>query len=356
MAAASTVRITRPHRWWPAGWLAVGLVLTAGLWLAGARQQLQGAAAGAGEGTGIWTHPGNAPAPAASAPRLTTGLEQLPRSLDGTEVDGSAEADAAGRLKPAFALRRLFDYFLSTVGEEPLPRVRERLQAYLRTHLPPLAAREAMNLLDRYLAYQQARGEIGQGAAGNGGHGGNGAPDATLSMLQQRFDALRVLRQQHFSPAEVAAFFGDEEAEDRYTLQRLAVMQDASLSPADKAQRLRQLAASLPPALQALLTVEDKVRDLDAVTQEWRAKGGTVQELREARVQLVGVDAADRLEALDQRRAEWGKRVEAYRARRAALQADASLSAQQREEALGQLRSEAFTQKELLRVDAMEAR
>lgn len=347
MAAASAVRITRSHRWRPAGWLVLGLALTAGLWLASSRQRALAEAAVAGEGPGIWSHPGNAPAQAASAPRLVTGLEQLPRSLAGTEVDGSAQADAAGHLKPDFALRRLFDYFLSTVGEEPQPRVRERLQAYLRSKLPPMAARQAMNLLDRYLAYQQARGEMGQGAPANG------AADAALDLLQQRFDALRVLRQQHFSPAEVAAFFGDEEAEDRYTLQRLGVLRDASLSPADKAQRLKQLAASLPPALQASITVEDKVRDLNAVTQEWRDRGGTPQELREARVQLVGLDAADRLEALDQRRAQWAQRVEAYRARRAALQADASLSAQQREQALGQLRSESFSSQELPRVDAI---
>jgi lipase chaperone LimK len=349
MGASSTGRLARLQRLWPIGWVLVGGVLSAALWIASAGfDQRAEAGAPKEDGPGFWARAVRTPSAGAStASLLATGLEQLPRSLEGTDVDGGAEADAAGHLKPDFALRRLFDYFLSTVGEEPLPRVRDRLQAWLRSKLPPPAAREAMNLLDRYLAYQQARGELGQGAAGSG------AAEAAPELLQQRFDALRVLRQQHFSPAEAAAFFGDEEAEDRYTLQRLAVLRDATLSPADKAQRLKQLAASLPPALQAAMTVEDKVRDLNAVTQAWREKGGTAQELREARVQLVGAEAADRLEALDQRRAQWGQRLEAYRARRAALQADASLSAQQREQALAQLRGESFTQQEFLRLDAL---
>lgn len=354
MAASSTVRLSKAHRLWPIGWVLVGGALAAALWVASAGRDTRAAAADAkADGPGFWSRSVQAPSAATSAAPFNTGLEQLPRSLEGTEVDGAAEADAAGHLKPDFALRRLFDYFLSTVGEEPQARVRERLQAWLRSNLPPLAAREAMNLLDRYLAYQQARGEMGQGGQGTAT---NGSADASLDLLQQRFDALRVLRQQHFSPAEAAAFFGDEEAEDRYTLQRLGVLRDASLSPADKAQRLKQLAASLPPALQAAMTVEDKVRDLNAVTQEWRDKGGTPQELREARVQLVGVEAADRLEALDQRRAQWAQRVIAYREQRAAMLSDASLSPSQRQQAMELLRGRSFTQQELLRLDAGDSR
>lgn len=289
----------------------------------------------------------NGAADAISAQPLRTGLESLPHSLQGTEVDGGVQADANGDLRPDRSVRNLFDYFLALVGEEPLPRVRQRIVAYLRSHLPVTAASEAENLLDRYLAYEQACGHQGQGRA-------DGAPPTmSLQVIGQRMAQLAALRQQYFSAAERVAFFGDEEAQDRYTLARLTVLQDQSLGAVDKAQRLHQLADALPPEMRASLSAQDTYQDLSALTADWTAHGGTPQALHDARVQLVGPDATTRLEALDQQRAQWAQRVQAFESRKAALTADASLSASQRDEAIARLRDSAFTPQERLRLDAL---
>ena len=47
------------------------------------------------------------------ASQFTTGLENLPRSLQGTEVDGEIIIDENKQLVVTEGLRRLFDYFLS---------------------------------------------------------------------------------------------------------------------------------------------------------------------------------------------------------------------------------------------------
>lgn len=292
-----------------------------------------------------WIKPGadGAGAEAGQAqPALRSGLEALPRSLAGTDVDGGAQADAGGHLKLDRGLRHLFDYFLSLVGEEPLGRVRARIVAYLQSHLPASAAAEGVNLLDRYLAYETDRGKQGKL--------GDGESDLGLSSLSQRMVLIQTLRQRYFSAAERHAFFGDEEAFDQYTLKKLAVMQDSSLSAVDKAQRLRQLVDTLPADLRANLTALDSYEDLQAVTVDWKARGGAPEALHQARMQLVGAEATARLESLDLQRAQWAQRVQAYQAQKARVMADASLSSLQREQAVQQLLARTFNEQERLRV------
>lgn len=282
--------------------------------------------------------------PAQTQPPLLTGLEALPRSLAGTEVDGAAQVDAGGHLKLDRSLRNLFDYFLSLVGEESVARVRARIAAYLHARLPASASAEGVNLLDRYLAYESDRGKQGQGKADDG------APQLALESLSQRMDLIRTLRQRYFSAAERQAFFGDEEAFDQYTLKKLAVMQDQSLSAVEKAQRLRELADALPAGLRTNLTALDSYEDLQAVTADWKARGGAPEALHEARVHLVGSEAAARLEALDLQRSHWAQRIEVYRAQKTRLMEDADLSPVQREQAVQQLLVNTFNDRERLRV------
>ena len=277
---------------------------------------------------------------------LQTGLENLPASLQGTELDGLLRVDARGRLVVDRALRDRFDYFLALIGEEPEGRVLARLDAHLRSVLPPPALANARDLLARYLAFQHARGQLGQQEP----HAdvANLEPDA----LRARFERIQALRLAHFDVAERAAFFGDEEAEDRYTLDRLAVWRDRTLDSLAKAQRLKALQAELPADLRARLSVADTVADLRALKDDWQARGGDAQSLRAARVALVGEEATSRLEALDGRREAWRDRVAGYLQELARIQADNSLSATLRTQAEQALRERHFSEQEWPRLDA----
>lgn len=279
-------------------------------------------------------------------PALRTGLEGLPASLTGTEVDGQARVDATGRLVPDRRLRDLFDYFLSLLGEESLAQIQARVAAYLATQLPAGAQREALDLFRRYVAYGEARGAMGA----------SDSPDARANLSAEavaaRLAQLEALQQQHFSAAERVALFGDDQLEDRYTVARLALWQDDRLSATEKARQLQVLKDGLPADVRARLTAADAVADLRAVTEAWERDGAAPEVLREARLSLVGEAATHRLEALDAQRAQWRQRVTAYMEARQAVAADVSLSAAQREAALARLREEGFTAQEQLRLDA----
>src|SRR5690606_3894855 len=98
-------------------------------------------------------------AAATAAPAFVTGLESLPRSLRDIEVDGGLRADADGQLILDADIRRLFEFFLNAVGEEPADQVIARIRAYIQANLPPDAAAQAQQVLDEYLALRQAMDE-----------------------------------------------------------------------------------------------------------------------------------------------------------------------------------------------------
>ncbi len=278
---------------------------------------------------------------------FTTGLEQLPASLQGTEVDGELEADASGHLKITNGVRRVFDYFLSTIGEEPLPTILARLHAYIHHKLPPLAAGEADQLLANYLAYKRGLESVQQAQPQADGR-------VDVSAVRQQMQQVAALRSQYFTPEVVAAFFGDDDAYDRYTLDRLDVMQDQNLSPAQRARQLAALETQLPEAIRESMKTVNQYQNLENLTADWKQRGGSAAELRQIRENLVGAEAADRLENLDRDRAAWDQRMSAWYSERAALLGNASLGEADRQRQLAELRNNRFTADERLRVESLE--
>lgn len=278
---------------------------------------------------------------------FVTGLEQLPNSLQGTEVDGELEVDAGGHLKITNGVRRVFDYFLSTMGEESLETILARIKAYIRHKLPPMAAGEAEALLDKYIAYKRGLENVRQAQPMADG-------SIDVSAVRNQMQQVQALRTQYFTPQVIAAFFGDEDAYDRYTLDRLDVMQAKGLSPAQRAQQLAALEAQLPSSIRDSMKTVNQYQNLESLTADWKQRGGSAAELRQIRESLVGAEAADRLETLDKDRAAWGQRMDSWYAERDAILANKNLSEIDRQRQLTELRNSRFGADERLRVESLE--
>lgn len=284
---------------------------------------------------------------AADIPVFITGLENLPASLQGTEVDGAFELDADGHLRINNAVRRVFDYFLTAVGEEPLDTVLARLRAYIRTQLPSAAAAEAEEMLAGYLAYKEALAGMQDATQPAGGRVD---PAAVRSALAQA----RALRQAHMSTTAADAFYADEDAMNDYMLDRLVILQDAQLSASERAGRLAARETQLPASLREATKTVNQYQNLQVLTVDWQGRAGSPAELREIRENLLGAEAADRLETLDRERAEWDGRMAAWRRARGALLAASGLDEADRRQQIDVLRSEHFRAEELARVQARE--
>ena len=262
-------------------------------------------------------------------------------SLRGTEPDGGVSVGFGGHLKPDMALRRLFDYYLVLLGETDLSGIRSLMHDELRRRrLDTPLIDEVMASFDRYTRYQQAAVAL--------------ANQPGLSMDQQLAQVI-ALRRQMLGDETAEAFYGDEQRRQQQSLQRLAIQSDASLSPAEKARRLQALDAALPAAEQEAqaqvslgTTVQEQTDAFDAAQTDADARHAE-------RAQLFGDAAADRLQQLDQSRAQWQARLDAYTQQSQAIQADSSLTSAQQQAALQHLLTNSFHGGEQVQVQAMQS-
>jgi len=276
-------------------------------------------------------------------PTFKTGLERMPPSLTGTEVAGDLREDDQGRLIMDKGVRDTFDYFLSSRGEQPDAVLDARIRAYVKHRLGAKAALQALSLLDGYLAYLQKLDVLSQQARGG----------VTMEP-KERLATLIELRSRSFTADVVQAFFGLELAYDQYTVDKIAVFKDPNLSPVQKATQLKALRQALPADLQANMDATEMAPTLQAVTQEWRERGGTVADLKSLREALVGKEATARLEELDRDEQSWQMRIQTYLQDRSAIMSDATLADGVKHERVQRLLVTSFSASEQLRVSSYE--
>ena len=309
-----------------------GALLLAGAWLLGGDGLPPAGAAGPVGG------PRAARAPVVAPVDLDPhrpALPPPPDSLAGTDPDGALPVDAAGRLIVTRDVLDLFEYWLSASGEEPLTVTRARIEAEI-ARLPEPAMSQALDLLDRTLGYRTAMGEL---------HA-EGLGDADL---ERRLQRIREVRRAWFGEAERDAFFAAQEARWEVDLARHRVMRDPELSEAERAERLAALEERLPPAARearAAALAPVRLREDEAALREAGAADAEIHALRERR---FGPEAAERLRALDERRAQFETRLAAWRARAAALRAEGADA-----DEIDAARARAFEAGELARVQALD--
>ncbi|MCB0739263.1 MAG: lipase chaperone, partial [Bacteroidetes bacterium] len=70
--------------------------------------------------------------------------------------------------------------------------------------------------------------------------------------------------------------------------------------------------------------------------------------------QIVGVEATERLEALDKERAEWDSRINSYLQSRDSILKNQALSEAQKKQQLNDIKNKQFNEQERVRVGAFE--
>ncbi|PJE40347.1 MAG: lipase chaperone [Pseudomonas sp.] len=270
-------------------------------------------------------------------------LKKLPASFGGTTVDGVFRLDANGNLLISEDIRRIFDYFLAAAGEEPLRTSVERLRAYIAAELPANAREQALVLLNQYLDYKRELVLLERDLP----------QMANLDALRQREAAVQALRARIFDSETQQAFFAREEAYNQFTLQRLAILQNSQLDDTGKAAAVDQLRNNLPAEMQdtVLPQLQNELRQQTARLQ---AAGAKPEQIRQLRQQLVGAEATQRLEVLDQQRQTWKKRIAQYSTEKAAIENNPGMSASDKRAAIAQLAAENFDEREQLRLEAAE--
>lgn len=266
-----------------------------------------------------WASGGDAPASSATAdrglaplaPRQTSTtaapdsvpVPETPPSLRGAELDGELGWNPDGSLRIDLALRRRFDHLLSALGEVTLAQVRARLAADVAPVATAAQLSAVLAAFDRYTGYLSAVDRL-----------------APLADPKARLEKLHALRVELLGDEMARAFFEDEERADAWALERRALQARVDLSAEEKAAALRELDLKLPAEARAFVQDATTLQQTLEETAAFEAGGASPEARRAAREARLGAEAAQRLGELDEQRAKWNARLEAFRKERAVLE------------------------------------
>ncbi len=258
-------------------------------------------------------------------------------SLRGTDVDGGIALDANGQVVLDLGMRRLFDYYLSLMGEQDIVQIRSLLKDYLLGKYSPANTDSVLKYFDRYSDYLSALTDLNIGG---------------LSKPEDRLVKVNALRKEMLGEEMAFAFFAEEEMLAALTLKRMAIANDKSLSSEEKARRLIALDAA---AHYSARTEADTAALVSEQTDQLETLKLTDAQRAAEREALWGKEAASRLAELDQQRAQWDTRVNQYLLERSRIDANRGLSPLARDRAITALRNQHFNAAEQRRIASLEA-
>ncbi|HJV73923.1 MAG TPA: lipase secretion chaperone [Noviherbaspirillum sp.] len=268
------------------------------------------------------------------------------RSFEGTQPDGNIQVEAGDALVVSAELPRLFDYYLSAVGEKPLESIRAEIERELDARLKPHAAAEAKVLLANYLNYKKALVEVEKNPLIAGG---------SVEAIRARLHALQETRARFFSASEIQAMFAMEDMRNQDAVARLEISQDKTMSAAQKAEKLAALDTTLPAALREEREAPMQIVRLEESAKKLRSQGASEDEIYRMRATAISPEAAARMADVDREEGAWKSRINDYLAERTRLLgATANYPPIDREMALQQLRQTHFNADEQKRLAAYE--
>lgn len=285
---------------------------------------------------------------AAEATGQTSPSSSFPfvQSHVGTVLDGQLQAEGS-QLVLNEALIARFEYYLSAVGERPLPEIYTEIERNIQKELAlaPAAATEAKRIFRAYIEFRTATKTLPKVSADD---------KQLLAAIRNRFEAERTLRARYFSPSESAALFGSNDFTANDALARMEINANPNLSVAQKRAQLAELDANLPAEVRAWRAPQASVDALQAAEQEARERGASAAELFAVRSRLVGAEAAHNLAVLDQENAEFERRVNAFKAEKNKILANSQLSESERLASVEVLRNRDFRENEHFLLHAYE--
>ncbi|WP_445114860.1 lipase secretion chaperone [Acinetobacter sp. WZC-1] len=272
------------------------------------------------------------------------------KSQQDTQINCQIRTDDSNRLIVNEQTRDCFEYFITQYGEKNLDQIKADFISYTKASYKDPLLSQLTDLWSRYLQYRDGLGKM---KPANGGHV-SAADQNNPDYYRGVFSQIKTLRKQFFSDYEIEGLFGNEDVYNDYTINRMSIINDKSLSATEKAEKLKQLFNGLPEKWQESLQQLSKIDDLNKLTAEIKARGGSPEEIRQMRTQLVGPEATQRLEKLDVQRSDWKQRVDQYLGERDNIM-KSSMSDSAKEDAVNQLRNQQFSnQQEQLRLKTFE--
>jgi len=271
--------------------------------------------------------------------------ENLPGSLKGAPKPAALNTDTDGNLIIDKRVQRLFEFFLMAMGEEPIENIISRIKHAMRNQMNESSYLQAENILEGYLQHRNNVGVIKNQFAEIIADSGT-----NMNVIREVKFAIREARSSFLSGEVISAFYSQEDLYDDYMMNKVDILNDASLSTEQKQLQLSLLdenSSSIIVQSQKQATHISTVRN---TVNELREYGATDDEVHFYREQELGYEVAERMKALDEQRKQWQSRVDQYRAELATI----TLSGSYTPDTVASLREQYFQGGELLRIQALD--
>ncbi len=174
--------------------------------------------------------------PAASDLPHASGLPFVSNSQQDTEINCQLVLDQSNRLVVNEQTRNCFEYFITQYGEKNIDQIKQDFKAYIQQGYKEPALKQILDLWTRYIDYRVQLGSLKEPSLNK----------EDPEYYRKIFASMKTLRSQFFSDYEVEGLFGAENTYHEYTLDRMSIMADQSLTEVQKAQKLKELFAQLP--------------------------------------------------------------------------------------------------------------
>jgi len=304
------------------------------------------------------------PSADSAAPPLTPSLNQLKktRSLAGTMVADNLQLTENNELIVTKDVIDLFDYFLFASGEIQNEVIEQGTREYLKSRLPEPALSSVLEILDNYMAYITAQEaintEVIRGLNPNSIQ--NIDPyealkqptlmrEEMLPYLSESLNHIKKIRRKHMGDDVVEAIWHEDELYDEYTLHRLTILSDPTLSEGEKTVATKVLKEQLPEHIQK---ANEGPVSHDSIASSLN-QDMSAEEAYQQNVERFGPEAAERLSQLGERRSRFHNQYEIYNKKRKEI-IQSGLSTLDQMDAIDNLRRRHFSDQQVKRVTTMD--
>ncbi len=227
-----------------------------------------------------------------------------------------------------------FEYSLSSLGEQSLEEIKANVKAgESQSNSLGISA----ELFETYLAYKEALSKL-EPLEGN---------SLSLMELEQLNNAILSMQSEFFTDEQIAQLFDEENRLRQLAIDKLAI-QETELDAGSQQQMLEENLASQPEYIQQSERNNALVIELNQTSEM------SAQEKYLARVDLVGEEGAERLQALDEQRASFNASLNDYLEKRAEIINNDFLGEEEKKTEIAGLREQSFEQNQWRRVEALE--
>ncbi len=273
----------------------------------------------------------------------------LPKSLADSPPPSSLDTNEEGQLIINMKVKRLFEFYLSAMGEDTLAECITRIRHNLSQQLQADALDTALHLLENFLQYQNNIGDIKNEFLTR-----YSQESYDLERVNEMKQRVRQSRSLFFSEQANNAFYKQEDAYDDYMLKKVAIRSDQSLTSDQRRAQYQLLDNDSPQWISQQEQQASLVSRVQAQEQTLRENGGDNSAIRQLRVDNYGEQAAQNLDVLDQQRTLWSSRVDQYRLESQSVLVNTGYSQQEKNQLLHDIRQQHFTGSELVRISALD--